>query len=622
MKISIYLSLAFLIISSAVMGGLFFCISIPPLDFNTHEVGKGSLVLDDGGQLLCSFHVDKKEHVHFNQLPLPLVQAFIAAEDHTFFSHYGVCLKGIARSLYINIKHGALVQGASTITQQLVKLMMLDSKKTLGRKIKEQWYSLLLELYYSKEQIFEQYINNIYFGCGIYGVQAACKRFWGKEVENITIEQAATLAAIVKSPGHYCPLLFPLSAQQRRNVVLSQMHRLGFITTQEFDAGLAQLVNLVVPESQDTTIFIKEYVRKHVEPLVGKKKLYQGGLIIKTTFNKTMQESAHTIVDQKITQLRTRFKVPIDLGLVTLEVETGHIKVMIGGYKAQQGSFNRATQAYRQMGSIFKALIYAVALQKGLAFNDVMVDEPLDIAVPGSAAWHPKNANNSYEGALTLAQALMQSNNIVAIKVLLQIGFEPLMQLAQLCNIPIDQPYPSLALGCVDATPLQVAAMFNIFANNGVFIEPYAVEWVKDSTGQKIFEHRPVKRKVLDSLIVQKVSHILSHGLEKARRRSADWIASPAIGKTGTTNKSRNCWFAGATPDYCTTLYTGCDDNRSLGDNVFASMTSFPIWLALHKTFLPKKLQFVRDPHLKEQYINAYNGALTGSSHHSVGVLI
>jgi penicillin-binding protein 1A len=610
-----YLTLAFIFVSFAFcLGAFFFIVQNKCIDFSAldlYQTNRPSIVLDADGNEWTRFQLDRREPISYDQIPKPLVQAFIAAEDWKFFHHHGLSIKGIIRSLLINMYHGRKVQGASTITQQLVRLLFFDAKKTFIRKFKEQMYAILVEQQYTKEQIMQAYLNHAYFGCGIYGVEAASQRFWGKHAIDLSLDECATLAGIVQLPEGYCPLMYPLSAQKRRNIVLNNMHKLGFITTQEYQQAKATPVCVKKYNDDVQAAYFKDAIRGFLEPIVGKEALYCGGLVIQSTMSRYEQRVAERVFQEQCKNMRATICKDIDGAVLVMDSKSGAIKAMVGGYDYGSSKFNRALQAKRQLGSVFKPIVYAAAIQAGFSFADTEVDEPIEMTL-GSQQWSPHNWDHRFLGRITLASALSRSNNIVAIKMFLKVGAESIIELAKKCHIEgVMHPYPSLALGCVDVTVKEAIGAFNIFANNGVYVEPHYIEWVKDRWGTKIWYHTPKIEQVLPTVVSGKVSKVLAIGIERIRRimYKGKWLSSEAISKTGTTNESRTCWFVGSTPSTTTAVYIGCDDNRSMG-SVYPNRTAFPIWREIHEALSDKKTSFDYDPRLKAVYINECTGEI------------
>ncbi len=604
-----YVFIILILISACCASTIFFFVHNTVIDLSVLEhynPGKPTIVLDDQGNEWARFSFDKRTPISIKHMSPYVMNAFIAAEDHAFFHHQGISLKGIIRSLLINMYHGKIVQGASTITQQLVKLLFTDSKRTFMRKIKDQFLALVVEQQFSKEHILETYLNQVFFGCGIYGVEAACQRFWATSAAHITLDQAALLAGIVKNPSHYCPLTYPLSAQKRRNIVLHSMLQQKLISQEEYEEAKTRPLGLRAHEEDCCAPHLKETIRLMAEDIVGKKRLYTGGYVIQTTLSREIQNAANRSFKEQIEELRKQTP-RIDGGMISMEVKTGHIKALIGGYDFETSKFNRALQAHKQMGSIFKPIIFAAAIESGATLAQTDIDEPLQIST-----WQPRNHDRTFLGEMTLARALAYSNNIILIKTLLSLGFDKVITLARKFGIKSPLPrYPSLALGCVDGTVKEAVGMFNVYANNGIYIEPHYVTWIKDEWGHKIFTAHAHQEIALHPRVSGQITKVLSLGLERARKRKpGEWIASEAIGKTGTTNDSRICWFMGSTPDLTTGLYLSCDENESLGSNVYAVSTAFPIWKNLYLSLKHQKKKFSYDPSLKEYCIHAKTGKI------------
>lgn len=627
-RISLYwiLTITFLLGSC----GLGICVCVihnQQIDFSileNYNPGLPSLVLDDEGNEWARFQLDRREPISLDAMPQHLIQAFIAAEDWSFFKHGGISWKGILRSTLINLYHGKIVQGASTITQQLVKLLFFDSRRTFKRKIKEQLYALMVEQQFTKNQILEIYLNHIYFGSGIYGVEAASQRFWAKHAADLTIEESAMLAAIVRSPGRYSPITCPLSAEKRRNVVLRLMQILSCISPAQYEQAKKMPLSIKTGEQYAQAPHARESLRIFLEERVGKVALYSGGLTIQTTLNKKMQEHAENCFKKQCTELKEKISRTIDGALVSIDVKTGGIKALVGGYDFTHSKFNRALQAKRQMGSTFKPLIYAQAVNAGMNFSMIARDEPIEI-VQGTRIWQPKNAYQKFGYEMTLAYALSHSTNSIPIKLLLDLGYEPIIGLAKKCRLHGRlNPYPSLALGCVDVTPKEVVGMFNVFANDGVYVEPHLVKWVKDRWGTKIFKNTVEHERVLSSRTTGQVAKVLEIGLKRVHRFFPDqWLMTEGISKTGTTNDSRTCWYTGSTPELTTVVYIGCDDNSPMGKDIYPLTTAFPIWLSFMREIPAKQKKFVYDPTLQEKIVHEKTGfpMTSNEQEHSIAIM-
>jgi penicillin-binding protein 1A len=588
---------------------------------------QGSVVLDSEDVEFARFDCDKRTPVTFEKIPHILVQAFIAAEDHEFFDHPGISLKSIARSFLINIYHRRIVQGASTITQQLARLMFLTYERTFYRKFQELFLALQLEQQLSKQQIFELYVNNIYFGQGIYGVEAACKRFWNKQLEDITVDEAATLAAVANSARIYSPLNSKENSRRRRNIILRSMYNLRFISKEQYHkATKSKVITLDYIPGSSIKLYISEWIRTWAENKFGKEALYKNHLKIKTTINPDFQKAAELAYLPIISKLQCKHGEKLNGGLVSIESSTGKIRALIGGADFKKSQFNRVFQAKRQMGSSFKPILYAFALKNGFQMDTTFVDELIEMIMPNGQRWNPKNWNNKFEGQMTLARALTYSNNIITIKLYLELyKNDDWMRFIRRFGIKADiPPYPSSAIGTAEVTPEDNCAAFNVFANNGTYVKPYLIEWVKNDRGEKIWEFEPENRQVLDS----KTSSIMINALGQRMTLNRyfwgeeNWIESESIGKSGTTNGAASIWFVGATPELTTTVYIGRDDNKAMGDDVFASKTALPIWLEMNKKIDCEKKDFYIDPKVKEKIINWRTGEIsTGTPYKDTNIV-
>lgn len=393
------------------------------------------------------------------------------------------------------------------------------------------------------------------------------------------------------------------------------MHALGFINDDLYASSCATTLALQKYEHHDSALHYKEMVRIFLEQLVGKQALYHGGFIVQTTLSSSMQEIAEQAFKKHHATLTTTVGNTIEGALITVEKKSGQIKALIGGADFTSSKFNRALQARRQIGSVIKPLLYAAALLAGRSLTDVEIDEPFEL-MQNNGIWRPNNWDLKFNGPITLAYALSRSNNIVSVKTLLKIGAESVIELAKKSHFegPF-HTYPSLALGCIDASLKEVVGMFNIFAHDGKYVEPHYICWVKNQWGTKIFKHTLSEEQVLSPCISGKIAKVLELGLERIRKIFPHdrWVEGQAISKTGTTNDSRTCWYVGSTPGnpgYTTGLYIGFDDNRPMGKNVYPIHTAFPIWLALHCSIAPTCPHFAYDSSLREVVVNERTGNL------------
>jgi penicillin-binding protein 1A len=605
-------SITIMLLVALIMGIMVSLLYTPWVDITTlsriRQHGKPSILLDDEGKEWARFQSDQRELVALKDIPMHVRHAFLATEDRSFYHHTGISWYGIIRSCIKNIFSGRFAQGASTITQQLVRILFFTPHKTLLRKIKEQILAMTVEQHFSKDAILASYLNTIYFGCGIYGVAAAAQRFWGKSIQDVTLDEAAVLAGIVKSPAHYCPLLHPEKSMQRRNVVLSCMHDAGYLTQADVKRLAQQPLALVLQEPHALCApHLFDMIRAQLEKQYDRHTLYTQGLVIKTTLNQALQEAALLHVHDHLAKLKSSICVHIDGALVTLENNSGAIKALVGGYSYHDSPFNRALCS-RQMGSLFKPLVYAVAAEAGLQLTDICIDEPFTWQ-ENNRTWQPHNVTNRFEGPMTRARALMHSNNIIAIKTFLDLSSRDVVRAARACQFRNVHQYPSLALGCIDATPLEVAAYFAVFTTQGLFHEPFCIQWIKDASGKRIWLHEEQSKTVFSAGTSCIIASILRAAVDRWYHIFPEIPSMPceSMGKTGTTNGMRNCWFAGATPTYTTVIYLGRDDHQPL-NNASSTRTALPLWVSYNHAIPQPRMHFAVHPQLVEITINGMTG--------------
>lgn len=564
-----------------------------------------SIVFDDQGNKLFQFSLDDNEYAALTRIDPMIIKAFLAIEDRNFFNHNGISFKGILRSIVANISQKRLAQGASTITQQLVRTLLLHQDKTILRKIQELWYTIAIEYYYSKDQILEEYLNAAYFGAGIYGIKTACNRFWQKEPSNVSIAQAATLAGIIQSPSRFCPLRSKDLALKRRNTVLKAMHTCKYITDEQYSDAFQEPLSLKEIVETDPYAYIKEMVRKEATKIIGKKELYTEGFIITISVNRSMQEHAHRTFKNYFLRMRNEINSAIDGGLICVDNKTGEIKALIGGYNFSYSQYNRPIQAHIQIGSTIKPLLYAQAIIENIPLITVEVDEPLTRIIDHQV-WKPANYDKKYRGPITLAYALAHSNNIVTIKILEKVT--PLTFISLLKKFGVTKnikPYLSLALGCIELSLAEIAQLFMVFANNGQKRDFSLIQSIKNKNNDYVWTNTNTQSKtIIPPKIASQIQSVLQHNLKNK-------IAVPAIGKTGTTNDHRTCLFVGSTPSWTTALYCGRDDNQSMGKNIFPIRTIVPIWIAFNQGIHQPSQQFSYSPELTKLTIHGKTGKFT-----------
>jgi penicillin-binding protein 1A len=540
-------------------------------------------------ELLAERFTEKREPVPLNVMPDDLKEAILATEDNLFYEHPGVDLKGILRAIIRNIQAGEYVEGASTITQQLAKTLFLTPRKSIMRKLKEAFLALQIERRYTKDEILELYLNQVYFGSGAYGVEAAAQIFFGKPVQDLTLAECALIAGMPKSPSRYSPLINPSLALKRRAVVLQQMSRTGLITPQELQAATAAPLHLA--EQGDASIkapYFVAFVTDFLESELGAATLYRTGLTVYTTLNYAMQQAAERAITHGLEGLAARMKgggllqeeYP-QAALVCLGASRGAILAMVGGRSFEESRFNRATMARRQPGSAFKPIVYALAVEKGFRQNDILWDAPVTYqGTRANEAWRPENFSGTFHGEVTLRTALALSKNIPAVKLLHKLGPTRAVEFAHRMGItsPLD-PNLSLVLGTSEVTLLELTAAYGVFPNKGVWTRPFGIIEVLDREGRSLWREKPQRRPAISPETAAVTTDMLRAVVLEGTGRAARRIGRPLAGKTGTTDGYKDALFIGFSPTIVTGVWVGLDHHGTLGDKETGAKAALPIWM-------------------------------------------
>lgn len=546
-----------------------------------------SKVYSANDELIGEFGPERRTLVSIKRVPQHLKDAVIAIEDERFFQHRGLDFRGIARAFLKNLLHIEFKEGASTITQQLARSMFLTREKTLIRKIKEALLSLEIERRYTKEQILEMYLNQVYFGAGTYGIASASYSYFRKEPSDLTLAESALLAGLLRAPEGYSPYHHLDKALARQKIVLKKMKEYNFITSkEEMDSRNAKLY-FYSPAKDVKAAYFLEFLRIQLEEKYGSAALYKGGLEIYTTLDLNMQKTAEQVFEKHIGELRKKLKKDdLNGALIALNPKTGEIKVMVGGYNFKESQFNRAVQAYRQPGSAFKPFVYLAAMDRGFKPDDTIVDTEVVYYTKNIGKWTPHNYDGKFHGEVTLRDALAYSINVATIRLLEEIGPENVVSYATAAGIksPIGADL-SLALGTYIVTPLELTQAFATIANNGIKTEPFAIRVIKDHEGRILEENSPKEERTLNPAACQLLTQLMIGVVEYGTGR---WVRSygftyPCAGKTGTTDDYSDAWFAGFTPGLVATVYVGCDQRKSLGSKMSGSVVALPIWAEFMK---------------------------------------
>ena len=576
---------------------------------------------------------EQRRLVRLSQIPPAMIDAILAAEDHRFYEHHGVDLVRIVKAAYVDFTSGHVRQGGSTLTQQLMKNFFLNSQRTYRRKLKEVLMAYIAERLYSKDEILENYVNDIYLGQrgqeGIYGVWEASEFYFSKDPADLTIGEMATIAGMISSPNRLNPLHHPDLARVRRNEVLGLMLQDGYISKAAYDNAVTELMQPreVFTENNDAPYFV-DYVKHELAERYPPEVLTGEGLRIFTSLDVHIEKQAEMAVDQNLDELEAKYprlrrkeeKDRLESALVALEPPTGKIRAMVGGRNYRKSQFNRVIQSHRQPGSVFKPVTYLAALNETLSGGpdrflptSYLEDEPFTWTY-GDMSWTPKNYKDRYFGRVTLEFALQESLNSATSRLANAIGLDKVRAMAVKLGFGDLPAYPSIVLGGIEVTPMQVANAYAIFANEGLEVEPYAVTAVVDQNGHVIQGHdlkaaqlvTPQATFMLDFML----ENVINHGTGIGVRRLG--FKRPAAGKTGTTNDSKDAWFAGFTPNLLAVVWTGFDQKEVL--NLTGAEASLPAWTIFMKAATASRppLDFAVPPGIVIEEVDPLTGYKAG----------
>jgi len=540
-----------------------------------------TLILDRRGVEVERIGTENRRLVSLAGMPRLLPLAFVAAEDARFFSHRGVDGWSIARALVHNLMAGAKSQGGSTITQQVTRSLLLSRRKDYSRKLKEAILAYRIDRLLTKEEILQIYLNEIYLGDGAYGVEAAARTYFDKPVPDLTLAEVAMLAGLPQAPSRYSPLKNPEAARARQMYVLNRMAEEGYITPEEArEAYGLELRPTGRPASRGGEYFL-QYVRNYLERRYGAERLMEAGFTVHTTLDRDIQAAAEAAVRLGIEGMAGREGAADSpqAALVALEVQTGRVAAMAGGIDFAASQFDRASQARRQPGSAFKPIIYAAALEAGLTQETILEDTPLRLPGEGGGSWSPANFDHTYLGPVSLRQALAQSRNVVAVRLLRRVTIPRVVELAG--KMGINSPLTadlSLALGSSGVSLLELTGAYTAFANQGRHLEPWFIEQVGDRTGAVLEEHRPAPRRVFSERTAAAMDDMLRAVVTEGTGSRAGGLKARVAGKTGTTDRNLDAWFVGYTPTLVAGVWVGHDRPRSLGRGATGGGVAAPIW--------------------------------------------
>lgn len=679
----------FLISSLSVLGYIYKLSSeLPSIkQLKSYSYKTPTLIYDRKGRLIGELGKERRYPVKLDQIPLYLKQAVIAVEDSRFYEHGGVDFLGILRAFFTNIKAGRVVEGGSTLTQQLVKVIYLTPERKLKRKVKEAILAYKIDNYLSKDKILEIYLNEVYFGRGAYGVEAAARNYFGKSVSKLTLSEAALIAGLPKAPGIYAPHISLKKSLVRRDHVLYRMYEEGYLTEKEYEAAKSDEIKIIpnIPDKILSAPYFIDFIRSYINDKLGLD-LYDKGYKVKTTLDVDFQNVAEkaiadnlfdlsrrqgyfgvigniseenieekikkvkyiekygfkivkvTDVDRKyadfesidnssdnfikgrIELIKNRWAKPYgsdmrllddmrkiirnddiilvkktdkenyllaqepkaESALLSMIPQTGEVLSMVGGFDYSKSMFNRATQARRQVGSLFKPIVYTAALESGMNINTQILDAPviMDTGDEGKY-WKPENFEQEFYGFTTLREALTKSRNIVTIKVAEKIGIDKVISYAKRFGITTDfQRDLSVSIGSGAISLLEMVTAFSVFPNMGEYVEPVFVKSIEDYNGNTVYEVTDqVKYQAIKPETAQIMTDTLVNVVENGTGRKAKFINRFLGGKTGTTNDYKDAWFIGFLPNLTIGVWTGFDDFQSLGRLETGSRASLPAWI-------------------------------------------
>lgn len=596
-----------------------------------------TIIYDKNNNVVDTLSVEAREVVKLEDVSPYVKDAFLAIEDKQFYSHHGLNFKGIARAVITTFLKGRATQGGSSITQQLAKNAFLTPEKTFSRKVKEAILTYQIERTYTKDEILERYLNEIYYGSGSYGIKNAAEQYFRKDVKDLNVAEAALLAGIPNRPTKYDPNRNLENALHRQKIILKEMYTDGRITKEQYDEALAYKFELenedniknvpantsIIYNKRTKTTYknpeLTTIVEDYLAEIYDEEQIYTSGLKIYTTIDLDYQKVAKETFNSY-----PYFKnKEINGAMITLDPFTGGIVSIVGGKNFKAGNFDRATMARRQLGSSFKPFVYLEALQNGFTPYSVVVN---DFVAFGK--WAPKNFDGRYTYNSTLVNSLNLSLNVPAVKLLDAITVETFKE-ALGDNIKLTSEVKDLtaALGSVDSTPVNVAANFSIFVNGGYIVKPNIIREIRDNQDILIYVAEIEKTKVFDSVdtsvITAMLKTVVSNGTA-SNARVVDKTGKPIQqgGKTGTTNEHRTAWFVGITPEYVTACYIGRDDNKPMYGKMTGGSAVAPMWAKYYQTLInkglytPGKFEFLENyletGDLVKQNIDIYSGLLDG----------
>lgn len=545
---------------AAIGGFLYFAYDLPDIS-NISQIEKkpGRVIRDREGEIAATYGDVYGEYLPYDKLPKPVVEAVLATEDRRFFAHAGIDLIGILRAAWVNMNEGRVVQGGSTITQQLAKNVFLAPERTLRRKIQEALLALMLEAKYSKKEILAIYLNRVYLGAGCFGIDAAAKRYFGKPARELDVAESAMLVGLLKAPSSYSPSASPDKAERRAVQVIMNMKEADYLTKEEADRWAKMVVAGL--EYNDTSLgsyYFGDWVMSQLPLMPQLADYLEEDLEIDTTLDRATQRAAEKTLQETLKKYHEKNRVNQG-ALVTMRPE-GEVLALVGGLDYRESQYNRAFVSQRQPGSSFKLFVYLAALEKGLSPDGWMDDTPVQFG-----RWSPQNYDGKYRGPVSVREAFQQSLNTVAAQVAHDTGVSNVVDMARRLGIasPL-APNLSIALGTSEVNLLELTAAFAHLPNAGNRVAPYGIRRIRTKAGKIIYQRKPAEpEQVLDGNTVGAMNSLLTSVVQGGTGGRAA-IGRQVGGKTGTTQDYRDAWFIGFTGNLVTGVWVGNDDNKSM----------------------------------------------------------
>ncbi len=549
-----------------------------------HAPYESSFVYSSDGKVLAEFFIERRNFIPHYKIPDRIKKAIIAIEDHRFYSHPGMDVIGIIRAFYRNIMALSIVEGGSTITQQLARMLFLTPERSLSRKIKEAIIATQIERLYTKDEILGMYLNQTYFGTRAHGIEAASQTYFGKSINELSYAEAALLAGLPRAPSLHSPFRNPERALSRRNIVLKRMLDNGFISRVEYEKALLEPLPVSPNHRRYEAPYFIELLRQQLEAKYGDK-IYTTGLRIHSTIDYNMQKAAEEAVLNSISAIEKRVRPGVQAALIAIDPKTGHIKAMVGGTDFWETQFNRATMALRQPGSAFKPFVFAAAIESGMSAGDEILDEPVFFRGSGpNSVWSPENYNNEYHGFVSLKTAHALSLNTATVRLAHHIGIRDIINTANKYGIKSKlQPYLSTALGASSVTLLEITSAYAVFAT-GNRVEPMTYKKIFNRDGSQIEEKFPSTTGLLMQENVDKMKELLRAVVETGTGQRARQLNRPVYGKTGTTNSYTDAWFIGFDDRLVVGVWVGRDNHTPIGHRMTGASAALPIWVEFMKT--------------------------------------